>query len=58
MLRAAFYLLLCTLIHGAETPPNILIIVADDLRNGAAMCAVQCAELLLNRGVFAEALAG
>jgi len=33
-------------------------IVADDLRNGAAMCAVQCAELLLNRGVFAEALAG
>lgn len=31
-------------------------IVADDLRNGAAMCAVQCAELLLNRGVFAEAL--
>ncbi|MEY2759694.1 MAG: hypothetical protein RIR33_3472 [Pseudomonadota bacterium] len=31
-------------------------IVADDLRNGAAMCAVQCAELLLNRGVFAAAL--
>ena len=31
-------------------------IVADDLRNGAAMCAVQCAELLLNRGVFADAL--
>ena len=33
-------------------------IVADDLRNGAAMCAVQCAELLLNRGVFADALGG
>lgn len=32
MLRVAYYLLLCTLIHGAETPPNILIIVADDLR--------------------------
>lgn len=31
-------------------------IVADDLRNGAAMCAVQCAELLLNRGVFAKSL--
>ena len=27
-------------------------IVADDLRNGGAMCAVQCAELLLNRGAF------
>ncbi len=27
-------------------------IVADDLRNGSAMCAVQCAELLLNRGAF------
>lgn len=27
-------------------------VVADDLRNGSAMCAVQCAELLLNRGVF------
>jgi N-acetyl-gamma-glutamylphosphate reductase len=31
-------------------------VVADDLRNGAAMSAVQCAELLLNRGVFAEAM--
>lgn len=33
-------------------------VVADDLRNGAAMCAVQCAELLLNRGVFAKSLEG
>lgn len=31
-------------------------LVADDLRNGAAMLAVQCAELLVNRGVFADAL--
>ncbi len=31
-------------------------IVADDLRNGSAMIAVQCAELLLNRGVFSPAL--
>lgn len=31
-------------------------IVADDLHNGSAMCAVQCAELLLNRGVFAKSL--
>lgn len=31
-------------------------IVADDLRNGSAMCAVQCAELLLNRGVFSKSL--
>jgi len=27
-------------------------IVADDLRNGSAMIAVQCAELLLNKGAF------
>jgi aspartate-semialdehyde dehydrogenase len=27
-------------------------IVADDLRNGGAMLAVQCAELLLNKGAF------
>jgi arylsulfatase A-like enzyme len=32
MFRTSFYLLLCTLIHGAETPTNILIIVTDDLR--------------------------
>ncbi len=31
-------------------------IVADDLRNGAAMLAVQCAELLVNRGVFSKSL--
>jgi aspartate-semialdehyde dehydrogenase len=31
-------------------------IVADDLRNGPAMIAVQCAELLLNKGVFSAAL--
>jgi aspartate-semialdehyde dehydrogenase len=31
-------------------------IVADDLRNGGALLAVQCAELLLNRGVFSAAL--
>jgi aspartate-semialdehyde dehydrogenase len=31
-------------------------VVSDDLHNGSAMCAVQCAELLLNRGVFAKAL--
>jgi aspartate-semialdehyde dehydrogenase len=31
-------------------------IVADDIRNGAAMLAVQCAELLLNKGAFSEAL--
>jgi aspartate-semialdehyde dehydrogenase len=31
-------------------------IVADDLRNGSAMIAVQCAELLLNRGVFSPTL--
>lgn len=32
MLRTTFCLLLCTIIHGAEATPNILIIVADDLR--------------------------
>lgn len=31
-------------------------IVADDLRNGSAMIAVQCAELLLNKGAFSAAL--
>lgn len=31
-------------------------IVADDLRNGSAMIAVQCAELLLNKGAFSPAL--
>jgi aspartate-semialdehyde dehydrogenase len=31
-------------------------IVADDLRNGPAMIAVQCAELLLNKGAFSAAL--
>jgi aspartate-semialdehyde dehydrogenase len=31
-------------------------IVADDIRNGAAMLAVQCAELLLNKGAFSAAL--
>lgn len=31
-------------------------IVADDLRNGSAMIAVQCAELLLNTGAFTKAL--
>lgn len=31
-------------------------IVADDLRNGSAMIAVQCAELLLNTGAFGRAL--
>jgi aspartate-semialdehyde dehydrogenase len=31
-------------------------IVADDLRNGAAMLAVQCLELLQNRGAFSKAL--
>jgi aspartate-semialdehyde dehydrogenase len=31
-------------------------IVADDLRNGPAMLAVQCAELLLNKGAFSTAL--
>ncbi len=31
-------------------------IVADDMRNGSAMIAVQCAELLLNTGVFGKAL--
>ena len=31
-------------------------IVADDLRNGSAMLAVQCAELLLNKGAFSAAL--
>ena len=32
-------------------------IVADDLRNGSAMIAVQCAELLLNKGAFRAPLA-
>ncbi len=31
-------------------------IVADDLHNGPAMIAVQCAELLLNKGAFSAAL--
>ena len=31
-------------------------IVADDLRNGAAMLAVQCLELLQNRSAFSKAL--
>lgn len=31
-------------------------IVADDIRNGSAMLAVQCAELLLNKGAFSAAL--
>jgi aspartate-semialdehyde dehydrogenase len=31
-------------------------IVADDLRNGSAMLAVQCAELLLNKGAFSAPL--
>ena len=32
-------------------------IVADDIRNGAAMLAVQCVELLVNRGAFGRAIA-
>ncbi len=31
-------------------------LVADDLHNGAAMLAVQCAELLANRGAFAKGI--
>ena len=31
-------------------------IVADDIHNGAAMLAVQCVELLQNRGAFSKAL--
>ena len=33
-------------------------VVSDDLHNGSAMCAVQCAELLLNRGVFGRIAGG
>jgi aspartate-semialdehyde dehydrogenase len=31
-------------------------VVADDLRNGSALLAVQTAELLLNRGAFSSGI--